>query len=94
MRKRSIIGVAAGFAILASTGIASAGGIAEACFDKSYVSAKYAYGKKLVKGEYRSWTGLDNGPGLVVRYRHPAVYMQTARKVADDHYIMVPVACK
>lgn len=94
MRKRTILGMAAGLALLAMPSVASAGGIAEACYDKSYVSAKYAYGKKLVKGQYRSWAGLDNGPGLVVRYRHPAVYMQTSRMVAPDHYIMVPVACR
>jgi hypothetical protein len=94
MRKQSMIALAFGVAALGLPGAAYAGGIAEACYNKSYVSAKYAYGKRLVKGEYRSWSGLDNGPGLVVRYRHPPVYVQTSRMVAGDHYIMVPTSCK
>lgn len=93
MRKQSLIAAAIGAAALALPSVASAGGIAEACYNKSYVPAKYAYGKVLVKGEYRSWSGIDNGPGLVVRYRHPPVYIRTSRMVAGDHYIMVPTSC-
>ena len=81
-------------AVLALPSAAFAGGIAESCYIKSYVPATYAYGRQLVKGEYRYWEGLDNGPGLVIKYRHPATYVQTSRKVSDDSYILVPVACK
>ena len=65
----------------------------EACYDKSYVGAKFAYGKRIIKKESRNWTNLDNGPGLVTRVRHPSVYVQTSRQTAPDHYILVPIAC-
>ena len=90
-RLPAVVGVVAAFA---APQAANAGGIVESCYQKSYVGAKYAYGKRLIRGQYRTWTNLDNGPGFVTRVRHPAVYVRTARKVADDHYILVPVACR
>lgn len=94
MKKSVFVGLVTAVGALGLSSAAQAGGITEACFMKSYVEAKYAYGKKLIKSEYRTWTNLDNGPGLVTRERHPSVYMQTSRKTANDHYILVPVACK
>ena len=94
MRKQLYTGTVFGIAMLALSGTASAGGIVEACYNKSYVDAKYVYGRSLIKNESRQWTNLDNGPGLVTRVRHPSVYVQTSRKVANDHYILVPVACR
>jgi len=93
MKSKLAVAIAATAALLGMSSFAQAGGIVEACFDKQYVEAKYKYGSTLLKKESRNWTNLDNGPGLVTRVRHPAVRIQTAKKVADDHYILVPVKC-
>lgn len=62
-----------------------------ACYDKHLVPAKYTYAKHLVKGQKSQY---EHRNGRIELVTYPAVYRQTATKVADAHYVMVQVPCK
>lgn len=62
-----------------------------ACYGKHLVPAKYSYSKHMIKGEKKQY---EHRNGRIELVKYPAVYKQTATKIADSHYVMVQVPCK